>query len=61
MISINSVPDHVHVLFGMRPVQALSDLMQDIKGDSSRWINAKRFGTARFEWQQLCSFLIQQR
>ena len=35
MISINSVSDHVHLLFGMRPAQALSDLMQDIKGDSS--------------------------
>jgi hypothetical protein len=27
MISINSVPDHVHLFFGMRPVQSLSDLM----------------------------------
>jgi putative transposase len=36
MISINSVSDHVHLLFGTRPVQSLSDLMQDIKGDSSR-------------------------
>src|SRR5688572_26279294 len=52
MISINSVSDHVHLVFGMRPAQALSDLMQDIKGDSSRWINLKRFVPVRFEWQQ---------
>ena len=52
MISINSVSDHVHLLFGMRPAQALSDLMQDIKGDSSRWINLKHFVPVRFEWQQ---------
>jgi putative transposase len=52
MLSINSVDDHVHVFFGMRPVQSLSDLMKDIKGDSSEWINARRFTRARFEWQQ---------
>jgi putative transposase len=52
MLSINSVQDHVHVLFGMRPVQSLSDLMQDIKGDSSRWINLKCFVPIHFEWQQ---------
>jgi REP element-mobilizing transposase RayT len=52
MISINSVSDHVHVFFGMRPVQSLSDLMQDIKGDSSKWINQKRFIPFRFAWQE---------
>ena len=31
VLAINGMPDHIHVLFGMRPVQALSDLMQDIK------------------------------
>jgi putative transposase len=52
MISINSVSDHMHLLFGMRPIQSLSDLMQDIKGDSSRWINQRRFVPFRFEWQE---------
>ena len=52
MISINSVSDHVHAFFGMRPIQSLSDLMQDIKGDSPGWINKKRFLRFRFEWQQ---------
>jgi REP element-mobilizing transposase RayT len=41
MLSINGMPDHVHILFGMRPAQSLSDLMQDIKGSSSKWINDK--------------------
>ena len=35
VLAINGMPDHVHVFFGMRPTQSLSDLMQDIKGDSS--------------------------
>ena len=32
LLAINGIPDHVHVFFGMRPHQSLSDLMQDIKG-----------------------------
>ena len=27
MLAINGTPDHIHILFGMRPVQSLSDLM----------------------------------
>ncbi len=45
------MPDHVHVLFGMRPRQSLSDLMKKIKMDSSEWINQKGFINARFSWQ----------
>ena len=46
------MPDHLHVLFGMRPTPSLSDLMQDIKGGSSKWINDKRFVKGHFEWQE---------
>ncbi len=51
-LAINGMPDHVHVLFGMRPSQSLSDLMQDIKGNSSKWINEKGFIKCRFSWQE---------
>jgi REP element-mobilizing transposase RayT len=51
VLAINGIPDHIHVLFGMRPTQSLSDLMQDIKGDSSKWINQKGFIKTRFSWQ----------
>ena len=44
--------DHVHVLFGMRPAQSLSDLLQVIKANSSKWINERGFVKGRFEWQQ---------
>jgi REP element-mobilizing transposase RayT len=46
------MPDHIHVFFGMRPTQSLSDLMQDIKGGSSKWINERKFTKGRFEWQE---------
>jgi REP element-mobilizing transposase RayT len=52
LLAINGMPDHLHVFFGMRPIQSLSDLMQDIKQDSSTWINKKKFIKEKFEWQQ---------
>jgi putative transposase len=52
LLSINGMPDHIHILFGFRPTQSLSDLMQDIKGSSSKWINEKKFIRAKFSWQE---------
>lgn len=51
LLAINGMPDHLHVFFGMRPTQSLSDLMQDVKGSSSKWINEKKFIKEKFEWQ----------
>lgn len=48
LIAINGMPDHIHLLIGMRPVQSLSMLVQDIKGDSSGWINKRGFINHRF-------------
>ena len=52
VLAINGMPDHVHLFFGMRPTQALSDLMQDVKGDSSKWINTNGFVKGKFSWQE---------
>ncbi|MDX1592208.1 MAG: IS200/IS605 family transposase [Balneolaceae bacterium] len=52
LLQINGMPDHVHILFGMRPVQALSDLMKQIKQDSSKWINQNNLANGRFSWQE---------
>jgi REP element-mobilizing transposase RayT len=52
MIAINGMPDHIHLLIGMRPTQSISELLQDIKGSSSKWINEKKFIKSRFEWQE---------
>lgn len=52
LLAINGMPDHIHILIGMRPTQSISDLMQDIKGSSSKWINEKKFLKVKFEWQE---------
>ncbi|GAB3935107.1 IS200/IS605 family transposase [Larkinella terrae] len=51
LLAINGMPDHVHIFLGLNPKQAVSDLLQDLKGDSSRWINDNRLVQGRFEWQ----------
>ena len=51
VLIINGMPDHVHVFIGMRPTQALSDLMEEVKSSSSKWINEKKFTKHKFEWQ----------
>lgn len=52
MIAINTMPDHLHMFFGMRPAQSLSDLMRIVKGDSSEWINLQKFAPTLFRWQE---------
>lgn len=52
VLVIGGMPDHIHILFGFRPTQALSELMQMIKRDSSEWINDEKFVMGKFSWQE---------
>src|SRR5438445_13804725 len=52
LIAINSMPDHVHVLVGLKPSMALSDLVGDIKTGSTNHINEQRWVKGRFSWQE---------
>ena len=49
---VNGVSDHVHCFFGFRPKQSLSDMMREVKSNSSNWINSEKFLPHRFEWQE---------
>ena len=52
LISINGMTDHLHILIGLRPSMALSDLVRDIKADSSDWVNRKKLARGKFGWQE---------
>jgi len=52
VLAIGGTADHVHILIGMRPSQSLSDLMQYVKGCSSKWINENRLANGWFSWQE---------
>ena len=52
LISINGMPDHLHILIGLRPAMALADLVEEIKKGSSNFINKKKWVRGRFTWQE---------
>lgn len=49
--AIGGVEDHIHILLSIKPNIALSDLVREIKSNSSKWINEKSLVMGRFEWQ----------
>jgi len=48
LIAINGMSNHLHIAVGYKPHQLIPDLLQDIKGNSSKWINEKKFIKAKF-------------
>ena len=52
LISINNMPDHLHLLVGLQPDLAVSDLVRDIKAGSSGFIRRKRWVAGKFSWQE---------
>lgn len=51
LIAINGTANHIHIAVGYKPHQLIPDLLQDIKGCSSKWINEKKFVMGKFNWQ----------
>jgi REP element-mobilizing transposase RayT len=51
MLAINGMPDHIHILFGMRPTCTISNLVQEVKKASNQFINEKKFTPHPFSWQ----------
>ncbi|NNC94919.1 MAG: IS200/IS605 family transposase [Chitinophagales bacterium] len=49
--SIYAMPDHIHILVRMKPNQSVSDLVREIKSNSSAFINSNRLSYERFSWQ----------
>jgi REP element-mobilizing transposase RayT len=52
LIAIGGTSNHVHILIGYKQHQLIPELLQDIKGSSSKWINYKKLVRGKFSWQQ---------
>lgn len=50
--AIGGVEDHIHILVSIKPNIAISDLVRDIKANSSKWINENEFVRGKFQWQE---------
>lgn len=51
-IIVNGVADHVHVFVGLRPSMSVSNLIRDVKNNSSDFINDRQFLPYDFSWQE---------
>jgi len=52
LLAVHRMPDHTHILIGLKPSVALSDLVRDVKNGSTNFINGKRWVPGRFCWQE---------
>ena len=50
-LAINSVADHVHILFSLSKNRALADVIMEVKRGSSKWLKTKGAAFAEFHWQ----------
>jgi putative transposase len=48
LLAIGGTSNHVHLLLAVPPALALAKLLQDLKGNSSKWLNETSHG---FAWQ----------
>ena len=51
-IIVNGVSDHVHCFVGLKPAMAISDLVRDIKNNSSKYVNENGWVKGKFSWQE---------
>jgi len=52
LLAINCMPDHVHLFISTKPDIALSNLVRDIKNNSSKFINERNWVRGKFRWQK---------
>ena len=48
---VNGVSDHVHIFVGLKPSMAISDLVRDVKNNSTNFINIQNYTRGKFSWQ----------
>ncbi len=51
-IIVNGMPDHIHAFIGLKPAMSISDLVRDIKNNSTNFINDRKLVHGTFKWQE---------
>jgi putative transposase len=51
-IIVNGVADHIHCFVGLKPSMSISDLVRDIKNNSSKYVNENGWVKGKFSWQE---------
>lgn len=47
---INGMPDHIHCLFLLNPQRSVADVIKQVKGSSSHYINFENLVQQKFAW-----------
>lgn len=50
-LAVNGMPDHVHVLVGLKPAMRIDELIRDVKNNVTNFINNNGWLKQRFSWQ----------
>lgn len=48
---INGMPDHIHCLFLLSPTKSIAEIIKQIKGSSSHYLNDEKRLPDKFAWQ----------
>jgi putative transposase len=51
-LAVNGYKNHVHIFFELHPTTNVSDVIEIVKANSSKWINSNHFVKGHFEWQR---------
>ncbi len=51
-LAIYCMPDHTHILIGLNPTESISTLVQQVKANSSGFINEQKWVQGKFNWQE---------
>ncbi|UPT68306.1 MAG: IS200/IS605 family transposase [Sphingobacteriales bacterium JAD_PAG50586_3] len=52
LMTINGMPNHVHILISMSASITVADLARDIKSNSAKYVNENNMFLGRFSWQE---------
>ncbi len=52
LLAVYCMPDHAHLFVGLNPGQSISNLTNELKTSSSKWINEQHICKFHFNWQE---------
>jgi REP element-mobilizing transposase RayT len=51
-IIVNGTQNHIHLLFGLNQSSSVSEIIRDVKNNSTNYINKNKYSIGRFSWQE---------
>jgi putative transposase len=51
-LSVGGYKDHLHIFYELNPDTSVSEVLEKVKSNSSKWINENKFVAGKFEWQR---------